>query len=104
MDRHHPAGKRNSPITVNVPVNDHRATLSEAQYDWPKATLENSGGCPLRAAAACLRGFIDTICYLIDRLLRWIVEMLELLSEFLIERFGPEWWLDTPIARFARKG
>lgn len=75
-----------------------------AQYDWPKETLENPKGCPLRAAAGCIRGFIDMICYLIDKLLRWIAEMLELLSAYLVERLGPAWWIDTPVAQFARKG
>jgi len=102
-DNHHVAGSANSPVTVAVPVNDHRAILSTAQYDWPKETLENPGGCPLKAAAACIRGFIDTIRYLCESLLTWIVEMLERLSNYLIERSGPEWWLDTPLAHFTRK-
>ena len=103
-DNHHVAGKANSRVTVAIPANDHRAVLSVAQYDWPKATLENPNFCPLRAAAACIRGFIDTVHYLIDSLLRWIAEMLELLSELLVERLGPDWWFDTPLAQFARKG
>jgi hypothetical protein len=52
MDAHHVAGKANSPITVPVPVNDHRACLSVAQADWPKSTLMNAHGSPLLAAAA----------------------------------------------------
>jgi len=103
-DNHHVAGRANSRVTVAVPANDHRAVLSVAQYDWPKLTLENPQGCPLLAAAGCIRGFIDTILYLIDRLLRWLAEMLEVLSAFLVERFGPQWWLNTPIAQFTRKG
>lgn len=104
MDKHHVAGKANSRVTAAIRANDHRAVLNVAQYDWPKATLENPEGCPLRAAAGCIRGFIDTVCYLIDSLLRWIAEMLELLSAVLVERLGQQWWLDTPLARFARKG
>jgi hypothetical protein len=104
MDDHHVAGKANSPATVAVPVNDHWAVLSEAQYDWPKATVENPEGCPLLAAAGCIRGFIDTTLYLIDELLHWIAKMLEVLSALLLERFGTQWWLNTPLARFARKG
>lgn len=103
LDDHHVAGRRNSRVTVPVPVNDHRAVLSEAQYDWPKATLENPAGCPLLLAAGCIRGFIDTAFYLIDRLLRWIAEMLELLSAVLVERLGPEWWFDTLLAQFTRE-
>jgi hypothetical protein len=103
MDNHHVAGRSNSPVTVAVPTNDHRAILSEAQYDWPGTTLENPKGCPLLMAAGCIRGVIDTVVYLIDRLLRWIAEMLEVLSAFLVERLGPEWWLNTPLAHFTRK-
>jgi hypothetical protein len=103
LDDHHVAGRRNSSVTVPVPVNDHRAILSEAQYDWPRTTLENPKGCPLLMAAGCIRGVIDTVVYLIDRLLRWIAEMLEVLSAFLVERLGPEWWLNTPLAHFTRK-
>jgi len=77
--------------------------LSVAQYDWPRLTLENPEGCPLLVAAACNRGFIDSLCYLIDELLRWISEMLEALSALLEEKLGPKWWLNTPVSRFARK-
>ena len=99
-DKHHVAGRANSAVTVVVPANDHRAVLSEAQYDWPKATLENPDGSPLLTAAACIRGFIDTAIYLIEQMLRWIAEMLEVLNGILVEKFGPEWWRDTPLARF----
>lgn len=102
LDNHHVAGRRNNRVTVPIPVNDRRAILSEAQYDWPKKTLENPKMCPLLIAAACIRGFIDTVRYLIDRLLRWIAEMLEMLSAFLTERFGTQWWVNTPLAQFTR--
>ena len=104
IDNHHVAGSANSPVTVAVPVNDHRAILSTAQYDWPKRTLENSTGDPLKAAAACIRGFIDIMRYLCESLLEWIVAMVERLSEYLIERNGPEWWIGTPLELFATKG
>jgi hypothetical protein len=104
MDKHHPAGEANSPVTVKVRANDHRAVLSVAQYEWPKRTLENPDGCPLLAGAGCIRGFVDTIMHLIDPLLQWIAEMLEALSEFMLEKFGPRWWTSTPIAKFTPKG
>src|SRR5690242_15463906 len=69
MDNHHVAGEANSPVTVLVPVNDHRADLSLTQYNWPKKTLENPGGSPELAAAAGIRGFADTNLYLIEKLL-----------------------------------
>jgi hypothetical protein len=103
LDTHHVAGRANSSVVVRVPANDHRAELSDAQRDWPKATLENPRESPLLTAAACTRGFIDTARYLIEQLLSWVAEMLEILDEILVERLGPEWWLDTPLARLTRK-
>jgi hypothetical protein len=103
MDKHHVAGKANSRVTVAIRANDHRAVLSVAQWDWPRRTLENPEGCPLLAAAGCIRGFIDTISHLIADLLRWIAEMLEILSAFLNDRLGPHWWLGTPMSRFSPK-
>src|SRR2546429_6453485 len=41
IDNHHFAGKANHWLTVAVPVNDHRADLSVAQYDnWPEQQPE----------------------------------------------------------------
>lgn len=59
-DKHHVAGKNNSPVTVTVPVNDHRAEFSVMQQDWPKKTLENKKDSPLLAVAASIRG-IDNL-------------------------------------------
>jgi hypothetical protein len=103
LDKHHPAGQANSDVKTCIPVNDHRAILNVAQYGWPKGTLENPEHCPLLTAAACIRGFADTALYLIDSLLRWIAEMLELLSKLLFEKWGPQWWLNTPLSQFSRK-
>jgi hypothetical protein len=101
MDRHHVAGQNNSPVTVLIDVNDHRE-LSEAQRTWPRSTVENPEGCPLIAAAGCIRGFADYVLYLIDHILRWIAEMLELLSEYLEEQHGPQWWINTPLNQFSK--
>jgi len=102
-DLHHIAGKANNPVTVPVPVNDHRAVLSEAQRDWPKQTLENPDRSPFRAGAACYRGFIDWVVYALETLL-WIAELLEETDAVLSEKLGKEWWLDTPLAQFAPQG
>lgn len=104
MDNHHIAGKANSPITTSLPANDHQARLSVAQQDWPKETLENPDGCPLLRAAACLRGFVDTVVYYFEEFVLWIAEMLELLSAHLREAWGRRWWLKTDFKRFAPKG
>lgn len=104
FDNHHIAGEANNPATAPVFVNDHRAYLNAAQYDWPKTTLENPEGCPLLAAAGCIRGVIDYLHYLIDRFLRWIPELLESLSAFLRDMGGLNWWAGTPIAAFVPNG
>jgi hypothetical protein len=81
LDNHHPAGKANSPVTIPIPVNDHRAILSVAQFDWPEETLENPNGDPYLRMAASIRGFMDMLAYLVDKLLRPIAEVLEALAE-----------------------
>jgi hypothetical protein len=103
-DDHHPAGSANSPITIPVPVNDHHAELSAAQRDWPKTTLENPEGSPLIAAAGCVRGFIDTVVYLVEHLLLWIAEMLEKADAYLAKKLGPKWWVGTELEPWAPKG
>ena len=102
-DNHHFAMKANSPITVAIPVNDHRAELNVAQHDWPKQTRENRDGSPLLAAAGCIRGFIDTILYLIEKGLHWIANMLETADAHLARKLGPRWWENTELAQFAPK-
>ena len=103
MDNHHFADKANNPLTVPVPVNDHRAELSVAQYDWPRKTRENPDGSPLIAAAGCIRGFIDWVMYLIKTGVLWVAEMLETLDSLLVEKLGPQWWLNTRLAQWAPK-
>jgi len=102
-DDHHFACDANNPTTITVPVNDHRAVLSVAQADWPKSTLSNPSSSPLLAAAGCVRGFVDTLLYLIEHGLHWIAEMLETLDQFLVKKLGPKWWVNTEINQFAPK-
>jgi len=97
------AGEANNSATIPTPANDHIAELNAAQYDWPKQTLENSDGCPLLAAAGCVRGFIDYLYYIVDKFLVWIPEMLELLSAFLKDKLGPKWWVGTKLEKFATR-
>jgi hypothetical protein len=77
FDRHHIAGKANDSLTLDVPVNDHRAILSPAMYDWPKDTLGNPDKAPSLAIAARLRGYCDTVVFLMDRFLLRSAEELE---------------------------
>ncbi|HVB33595.1 MAG TPA: hypothetical protein VNJ52_04355 [Patescibacteria group bacterium] len=99
-DAHHVAGKSNSNATVPVPVNDHRAVLSPAQHDWPKDTLENPDGNPVLAAAASIRGFVDTLVYLMKELLLRIANMLETYNASMVEQHGPGWWEKTDLRKF----
>ena len=101
MDNHHIAGKSNSPITITVPANYHRAELSVLQHDWPAETLENPDGCPLLRAAACIRGFSDIVAYLIKEFLLWIADMLVIARAHLVEKLGSRWWEKTELNQFS---
>lgn len=103
MDQHHFGGRANNPATIPITVNDHRAILSVAQAEWPKSTLANTEGSPLLAGAACVRGFVDTALYLIEKGLLWLADMLEKLDQVLIRKLGPRWWMNTEVEQFAPK-
>lgn len=104
MDDHHFGRRANNPLTVPVPVNDHSADLTVAQQDWPKETRDNPDGSPLLAAAACIRGFVDWVVYLMQKGVLWVAELLEALNKYLVDKSGPTWWVGTPLAQFAPKG
>jgi len=91
-DRHHYAAAANDPTTLVVPVNDHRADLTTMQLDWPQRTRDNPDGSPALAGAAVVRGFIDTVVYLIKRGLLWVAETLEALDAALVKLLGSTWW------------
>lgn len=91
IERHHPAGRNNDPFTIPMPGNEHRI-LSDMQKDWPPETLRNPNASPLRKAAAMIRGFLDLLRLLIERIFGWIPDFLETLDEKLIELFGAVWW------------
>jgi hypothetical protein len=104
MDDHHPFGKANDlTTTVPIPVNDHRAELNEAQNDWPTKTLQNPDGSPFLAGAARIRGFIDTVLYLIERGLLWVADMLERADAWATAKLGPKYWVGTPLESFCSK-
>jgi len=103
-DDHHSAAEVNNSATIPVPANDHRAILNVTQYRWPRETRENPDRSPVLAAAGCVRGFVDTVVYLIEKLLLWIPEMLEKLDAFLVKAFGQKYWVNTELAQFAPKG
>jgi hypothetical protein len=60
MDRHHIAGRNNSPLTISIPANLHRI-LTERQNDWPKWMLENPERNLLIKTAGMAQGFIDLL-------------------------------------------
>jgi hypothetical protein len=101
VDQHHVAGRNNSPVTIPIPVNDHRAELSVAQMDWSRNVRENPTGDPLIAAAAMLRGTADVVMYLFDKFVDTAIALLELLADYLTRTRGPQWWRGTPIDRFS---
>ena len=103
FDDHHIAGKSNSDFTIPLPVNDHRAELSEAQMEWPKETLKNPSGSPLLSGSAHIRGFVDTVVHLVRTFLLWIADMLECLDTFLKQKLGSNWWKGTNLGTFEPK-
>ena len=90
-EQHHPAGQHNLPVTVPIPINEHRI-LSDRQRDWPNETLKNPDKNPVLKAAGALRGWIDALTLIIERCIGWIPAMLEDLNEWLTTRIGPRWW------------
>ena len=94
-ETHHVAGKANSPITIEVPANDHRAALSAAQHEWTPGTLGNADGSSLLRLAAALNGTADIIEELIVRLIRECVAFIEKLDGWLCEKYGL-WWKGSP--------
>jgi hypothetical protein len=102
-DDHHIAGQANNPTTISVPVNDHRAEFNARQQDWPNKTLRNPDGSPLLSSAAHIRGFVDTLVYLLRTFLLWIADMLELLDTTLERKLGQKWWKNTKLESFEPK-
>jgi hypothetical protein len=96
-DAHHVAGEANSPITIEVPANDHRAALSSAQYEWPPKTLQNPDGSPILRMAGAVRGATDFISELVTRFLTSCARGLELLDTVIRQKLGDAWWIGTPI-------
>lgn len=96
LEAHHIDGQHNNEDTVLLPANEHRL-LSELQRDWPVETLLNSDSSPLLKMAAGMRGFLDMLKLLIDRVLGWIPTTLEALDAALRRMHG-NYWIDGPLA------
>jgi hypothetical protein len=91
VEAHHPAKWRNDRFTIDIPGNDHRI-LSSRQQQWPIQTLRNPDGSPLLKLSAALRGFLDILHQIIDRLLSWAIHFLEELDAHLCHVLGNRWW------------
>ena len=102
-DDHHIAAEANDPMIIRVPSNDHQANLSVAQRDWPAKTLQNPDKSPLLAAAARIRGFVNTSMYLMEHFLLPGATLLELLDTILERKLGRKWWKDTKLKTFEPK-
>jgi hypothetical protein len=92
IEAHRFAGQHNDKTTIPILGNEHRI-LSDRQNDWPQETLRNPNGSPLRTASATLRGFLDILWLLIERILGWIPPFLEWLDEKLTALYGAQWWI-----------
>lgn len=104
MDLHHIPGRANDDLTASVPVNDHRAELTPAMYDWPKNTSENPDGAPLLADAARIRGFCDFVVYLMEKILLPSAENLEGLHVTLERSPGKKDSIKASSPRNSRRG
>jgi hypothetical protein len=91
FEDNHAFGKRNSPLTIRYPVDDHRAVLSVAQYRWPPETLQNPAGDPFLTAAARFRGLYDNFKYMLEDCLEE-ASRLEQLSAAMRRKYGVSWW------------
>ena len=102
-DGHHIAGQANDPTKISFFANDHWAELSVAQRDWPPKTLRNPDHSPLLAAAARIRGFVDTAIYLMVSFLLPAATLIELLDTMLERKLGRKWWKITTLNSFEPK-
>lgn len=94
-ERNDAFGRRNSRLKIRVPINDHRAVLSVAQYHWPPETLRNPDGDPFLASAGRYRGLYDNFEYMLGDCLKE-AKRLEELSGLMRRKYGPQWWCEVP--------
>jgi hypothetical protein len=93
FESNHVFGRSNSSLTIRIPVNDHRAVLSVAQYHWPPETLQNTDGDPFLASAARYRGLYDNFKYMLEDCLEEAAR-LEQLSAAMRVKYGERWWCE----------
>lgn len=100
-EEHHVEGRRNSDLTVLLPVSVHNA-LSSKMSRWPEALRYPSSDPVLRIARRLqvLRDFIDWYLTASERDSAWLIG-LGLAEQ---ERHGSEWWKREQLAELDTKG
>jgi hypothetical protein len=86
----HVFGKRNSPLVIRYPVNDHRAIFSVKQLDWTPETLENVNGDPLLEAMARFHGLDDNVVHMLADCIEFLPKMKHIRDQ-LVAVYGPNW-------------
>jgi hypothetical protein len=86
----HVFGKRNSPLTIRYPINDHRAVFNVKQLDWASETLENVNGDPLLEAMARFHGLDDNVVHMLADCIEFLPKMKHIRAQ-LVEVYGPNW-------------
>ena len=100
----HPFGKRNGPLTIRYPVNEHRAVFSVKQLDWTDKTLENATGDVLLAGIARFHGLNDNTAHMLADCIAFTPQ-LKHVQELLVTIYGPDWLsgLEAEAKRASRK-
>lgn len=86
----HVFGKRNSPLTIRYPVNDHRAIFNVKQLDWTPESLENPNGDPLLESSARFHGLDNNVGHMLADCIAFLPKLAHL-RELLITIYGPNW-------------
>lgn len=89
-DDNHVYGKRNSPLTIRYPVNDHRAIFNVKQYRWPPGALDNPNASPLLEGVARHHGAYDNIEHMLNENRKFATKLAQL-DEQLTIIYGPRW-------------
>ncbi|MFY9720676.1 MAG: hypothetical protein WAK16_13640 [Candidatus Cybelea sp.] len=86
----HVFGKRNSPLTIRYPINDHGAIFSVKQYHWPSGALDSPNTSVLREGIARMHGAYDNVEHILDAN-RAFAQKFAHLEEQLTIIYGPDW-------------
>ena len=86
----HVFGKRNSPLTIRYPINDHRAVFNVKQLDWTPETLENVNGDPLLEAMARFHGLDNNVVQMLADCIEFLPKM-KLVRDQLVAVYGANW-------------